>query len=383
MSKYFFRPALAKDVAERLLGNGMFSTTTLFLGAARRTGKSNFLMQDLRPALEERGATVMYVDLWADKSRDPGELIAITIANALAAAQGMITRAAKAAGLSKVSIKGVEVTLSQVGNTQGASLADALQALQDKVANPIVLIVDEAQHTITTRSGMDAMFALKAARDILNASGKQRFCLVMSGSDRDKLLRLVHGNNTPFLGSHIDDLRLLDEDFSAHLAAQLAVDVPSLHIDNARLAATFRRFDHRPEEMLHALNVVAGPFGGGRNDRFHQLLDEEANKYEAKRASEYMTAYEGLSKLQRAVLTRVLSNGHDGRLFTADALAEYSRAHGRKVAAGSARGAIEKLRAIEPPLIWKSERGDYAVEDSGMRRWYERLVQQKAWPPVT
>ena len=269
MPQHFFRPSLAKDVTQRLLDAGMFSTTSLFLGAARRTGKSNFLMQDLRPALEKEGTTVMYVDLWADKSRDPGALIAITIANALAAAQGMIARAARAAGLSKVSIKGVEFTLSQVGKAQDASLADALQDLQEKVDGPIVLIVDEAQYAITTKSGMDVMFALKAARDILNASGKHRFCLAMSGSDRDKLLRLVNGNNTPFLGSHIDDLPLLGQDFSDHMAAQLALDIPSLQIDNNRLAATFARFDHRPEEMLHTLNIVAGPFGSGRNNQFH------------------------------------------------------------------------------------------------------------------
>lgn len=237
MQQYFSRPALANDVTERLLGASMFSTTTLFLGAARRTGKSNLLMQDVIPTLERAGATVLYVDLWVDKSRDPGDLIAITIANALAAAQGPLARAAQAAGLRKVSIKGVEFTLPQVGKVEGASLADALLALQEKVKGPIVLIVDEAQYAITTKAGMNAMFGLKAARDILNANGKGRFCLVMSGSDRDKLLRLVNGNSAPFFGSHIDDLPLLGSDFVGHIAGQLAVEVPGLTIDNDRLLA--------------------------------------------------------------------------------------------------------------------------------------------------
>ncbi len=382
MPQYFPRPELARSVADRLLGNGMFNSPCVFLSAARRTGKSNFLIRDLQPALEKDCAKVLYVDLWADKARDPGEVIAITIANALAEAQGAIARAAKAAGLTKVSIKGVEFSLTDVGKATGASLTDALQSLQDKVDAPVVLIVDEAQYAISSKSGMDAMFALKAARDVLNARNKHRFCLVMSGSDRDKLLRLVLGNAAPFFGSHIDEMQLLGRDFASHLAGQLIQDNPALNINNARLSQTFERFDHRPEEMLTALNAVAGPFGAGRNERFHELLDQEAEKYEATRAAEYLAAYEGLSKLQRAVLTRVLSNAHDGRVFTADALAEYSRAHGKNVQAGSARGAIEKLRGIDAPLIWKSERGDYAAEDSGMRRWYERLRKQGAWPPI-
>jgi hypothetical protein len=92
--------------------------------------------------------------------------------------------------------------------------------------------------------------------------------------------------------------------------------------------------------------------------------------------------YGSLTKLQQAVLARVLSNGRDGRLFTADALAEYSKAHGKKVEPGAARTAVERLRELNPPVIWRSARGDYAPEDSGMRIWYERLVAQKAWPPV-
>lgn len=34
----------------------------------------------------------------------------------------------------------------------------------------IVLIIDEAQHAITTEAGVATMFALKAARDELNSS---------------------------------------------------------------------------------------------------------------------------------------------------------------------------------------------------------------------
>jgi hypothetical protein len=381
VSAYFFRPELARQTAEQLLGGGIFGRPCLFLCAARRTGKSNFLMRDLIPALEDKGAKVLYLDLWADKTVDPKELIAITIANALAEAQGVIAKAAKAVGLNKVSIKGVEFTLAEVGHAKGATLSDALQELQEKVDVPVVLIVDEAQHAIRTRSGMDAMFALKSARDTLNARGNHKFCLVMSGSDRDKLLRLVHGNSAPFFGSHIDAMRLLGLDFTSHLAGQLVQEMPALDIDNDRFAASFDRFDNRPEEFLKAINTVVGPFGSGRGGKFHEALDREADNYEATRAGEYLAAYESLTKLQRAVLTRVLSNSHDGRFFTADALAEYSKAHGRKVLAGSARGAIEKLRAIDPPLIWKSERGDYAAEDSGMRRWYERLEARGEWPP--
>ena len=47
----------------------------LFLAAPRRTGKSTFLRQDLRPVLEERGDLVLHVDLWEDRKVDPAQPI--------------------------------------------------------------------------------------------------------------------------------------------------------------------------------------------------------------------------------------------------------------------------------------------------------------------
>lgn len=34
-----------------------------------------------------------------------------------------------------------------------------------------------------------------------------------------------------------------------------------------------------------------------------------------------------------------------------------------------------------PALVWKSARGEYAVEDLNMNRWYEARVAAGTWPP--
>ncbi len=80
----FHRPMLAKSIASELAGEGMADYSSgLFLALHRRTGKSTFVREDLIPACEERGWLTVYVDLWANKQVDPGELIANTIAEAL------------------------------------------------------------------------------------------------------------------------------------------------------------------------------------------------------------------------------------------------------------------------------------------------------------
>lgn len=70
------RPEMASKIADMLSPDPLFGEISgLFLAAPRRTGKSTFLRRDLKPMLEERGQVVLYVDLWADRSVDPAELM--------------------------------------------------------------------------------------------------------------------------------------------------------------------------------------------------------------------------------------------------------------------------------------------------------------------
>src|SRR5438309_948245 len=84
----YHRPKLAARLATMLLGGDTLSSagrSGLFLSAPRRTGKSTFLRNDLIPAIEKSDAIAVYVDLWADKNRDPSELIAEAVRAALQA----------------------------------------------------------------------------------------------------------------------------------------------------------------------------------------------------------------------------------------------------------------------------------------------------------
>ena len=108
------------------------SGSGLFLAAPRRTGKSTFLREDLRPKLEAAGAVVLYVDLWADRKADPGEVIVQTVRAALATRGGAIARLAKSVGVEKVSIGGTSFSLDRVGLASDVPLAAAFAALRGR-----------------------------------------------------------------------------------------------------------------------------------------------------------------------------------------------------------------------------------------------------------
>ena len=217
----FKRADLAKRLADNILQTavGSAAASGLFLAAPRRTGKSTFLREDLRPELQNRNVLALYVDLWADKRADPGDVIVGAVRSELSKHAGVVTKLAKSAGMEKVAVGGISFSLDRVGLGSQVSLSTALAALSDEVKKPIVLIIDEAQHAITTSSGYEALFALKAARDELNSSAHHGLRVVATGSNRDKLAMLRNSKDQAFFSAPLVSFPVLGSDFVAWFCA--------------------------------------------------------------------------------------------------------------------------------------------------------------------
>ena len=379
------RSALARDLVAALQGKALLGDAHngLFLAAPRRTGKSTFLQGDLAPALLAAGVEVVYVDLWADPRRDPGALIAEAIARALQPHLGLVARAAKKAGVKGVKLAGaLDIDTSKIGQVDGLTLVEALRTLQQQAGRPVALIIDEAQHALTSEAGEAAMTALKSARDQLNQPGQVNLMLVMSGSDRDKLLRLVVSAGAPFYGSQIQPLPPLDTDFIAHVAALIEAQRPDLKpVDRAALQTAFAAFGHRPQFFTGALGAVLSPLAG-ISGRFEPALQQAALDGQRQDETQMESDYLGLKPSEQAVLWRMLDQGPRFRPYDAEALRFYRDKLGRPLSAQQAQRALEALRERTPALVWKSARGEYAVEDAAMHRWFQGRAAARAWPPV-
>lgn len=380
----FPRTALAQDLVAALQGQGWLGDAHngLFLAAPRRTGKSTFLQGDLRPALQAAGVVVVYVDLWADARRDPGGLIAEAIARALEPHLGVVARTARKAGLDKVKVGGLEVDTSRIGKVDGLTLTEALRLLHESAGKPVALIIDEAQHALTSEAGEAAMTALKSGRDQLNQPGVVNLMLVMSGSDRDKLLRLVNTAGAPFYGSQIQRMPPLGPDFIAHVAALIEAQRPELRpVDQPMLQQAFEVFGHRPQFFMAALGQVLSPLAALAG-RFEGALMEAAQEQRAQDEAQMESDFLGLRPTEQAVLWRMLDQGPRYRPYDAEALRFYRDKTGHPVSTAQAQRALEALRQRMPALVWKSARGEYALQDAAMHRWFEKRSQAGQWPPT-
>lgn len=326
---------------------------------------------------------VVYVDLWSDKNRNPGDLIASAIGKELGKHLGLLARATKAAGVDQLTIAGtLRIDASKIGKLDGLTLTEALRVLTDLSRKPVALIIDEAQHALTSEEGETAMTALKSARDQLNKPGAVRLLLVMSGSDRDKLLRLVNTNAAPFFGSNISRMPELNENFVRHIAGMIEKAYPQLvPVDSATLWSAFQLFGQRPQPFVNALGKVLNPLNlpmPGFEAEVAQLAAEKREQDERNMESTYLA----LRPLEQAVLWRMLELHERFRPYDADALACYRIRTGDKVTAQKAQNAIDALRGQSPALIWKSAKGEYALDDTGMYKWYQDRSAAGKWPPV-
>ena len=369
MTNLFKRTELANEVADKILFTSPTSASSsgLFLAAPRRTGKSTFLREDLRPQLEAKGALVLYVDLWENRQTDPGDAIVNAIRTELAKHDGVIKRLVKSTGLDKISIAGTSFTLDRLGLAQGISLSAALSALSDDVQTPIVLVIDEAQHAITTEGGTNALFALKAARDELNSTRHKGLRVVATGSNQDKLAMLRNSKEQAFFGAPLVRFPSLGRDyvewFCAHADLGASID-PDVVFD------LFSKASFRPEILGAAADTLRFAFGVEKKDiasRFYeevQLEIDSTNK-------EAMRVIHSLTPLQSAVFLVLAKAGPDYAPFEAKTMVLYqgsmSSISPESDVAPDLSNVQQALVALqEKGLVWKAARGVYAMEDTSL-----------------
>lgn len=374
------RHQLATALAQDLAGESLVDYSSgMFLAAPRRTGKSTFLNNDFIPECVQRGWLPVYVDLWSDRDAAPAQLISGAIGTALARFEGALARTAKKAGVDKINLlRTLSWDFTRPQLPAGTTLVQALAVLHQVSGQLVVLIIDEAQHALNSEDGLNAMFALKAARDHLNRGDRpDGLRLVFTGSSRDKLANLVLKSKQPFFGASITPFPLLGREYVEFITAlwnRRLADSNQFKVED--LAYAFELVGRRPEMLNKLLAEVS--VGLGEAGNLGELLRNGALNHQAGVWSDYESAWNELTPLQQAVL-EVMAERTLGRQpfspFTEQTLVEVSRKLEQaqavaNVNTANVQKALDALRDKE--LVWKANRGEYALEDTAMAEWLAR-----------
>jgi hypothetical protein len=392
--QFFHRPELANALADQALDTSLGTSGGMFLAAPRRTGKSTFVRQDLVPEFERRKLHVIYVDLWIDKTVNPAIHIANAIRTELAREDGAIAKTLKKmANMSKLTVgawgNGLSFDLSQLNLSKDATLADALKALSIAGQKKLILVIDEAQHALTTEEGINTLFSLKAARDSLNTDpGQYGMQLVATGSNRDKLATLVNGREQAFYGADMVQFPTLGKDY-----VQWLVGRSKLALDIDLATDVFQSLGSRPEPFRKALSQTRLQLAINPAQDPNALLVNLAAKGVRDSKTEFLNTVASLPPLQSALLRELAVDtllGPDVRrpgLFSAAMKArllvrleaDMGPAHGVSVETPSVQNALDKLR--EENFLWRSQRGSYAVEDEQFLEWLAE--EDRALKPIS
>jgi hypothetical protein len=319
----------------------------------------------LRPALEAAGALVIYVDLWADRTADPGDVLSSAVRETLASRDGAIRKLVRSTGIESLSLGGVSLSLGGEQTNREVTLTDALVALSDDVGSAIVLILDEAQHAIVSEAGSNALFALKAARDELNSSRHHGLRIVATGSSRDKLAMLRGSKDQAFYGAPLAEFPPLDKGYIDWFIEHLSF---ANELDAARVLNSFQRAAHRPEllgaaadSLLYDLNAKPGQYAA----RLDALIDEQIELAN----DETLRIVRSLTPLQYAVLHELAGKGANYAPFEQATMERYQatlteRAPDMAVVPnpGNVQQALIALQ--QKSLVWRAARGAYALEDT-------------------
>lgn len=375
----FHRKTYAEQMAQQLLQPSplhMNVRSGVFLSGIRRVGKTTFLRRDLVPALEALGALVIYVDLWADRSKSPAALVLEAVRSTLQQLQtpgsGLLQRF-KGLNLGAAGFS-FGFQLDSLGTTSGTTLAQAFAELVAKAQVNVVLIVDEVQQALGSEDGTSLLHALKAARDAVNSQPGTpgHFLFLGTGSHKSLITDMATRRAQPFTGALTTAYQVLWQDFVQWQLDAIAA-TPGVVLPSVAVAwAGFQLMGHRPEELLKAL-VQLQTASASASTPADQAFPIICATLASVAADVELRAVEEFGELGQAIFARIAEGSESGvsGLFGEEALAAYAERTGSPVLPPQVQNLADRM--ISANLIARPGHGVYTVADPFVRKvWLDR-----------
>lgn len=362
---HFRRDELAEQVFTTL-AHGPAQALSLF--APRRTGKTEFLVQDLAPHAEARGHRVIYASFWQaplsplavllhalEKSRERGG-VADRIRTSAWRMAPKLRLSASVPGTGTGAEAEIDLT-----RLKGEPPADLLLHLDDllgrvsRPGRPAILLLDEVQELARIRGNASLVAALRTALD------KRRDGLgaVFTGSSRAGLAAMFSDREAPFFHFATPiDLPALGRGFVGHVVAVFQ-RTAKREPDRDRMLDAFDRLHRNPFFFrLLVQTMLYDP---------EHTVDSALEDVRERIAAElgYPQVWLGLTPLQRET-ARALARGAS-RPFSRDFRAALGAAMAEDVP--SAARVQAALRRLERLGIVDSARGVWELADPGFDGW--------------
>lgn len=303
---HFPRKDFAKQVYSVLVDSPS-AAATLF--GPRRTGKTEFLIEDLAPFAEKRGHRVVYASLW----QIPDAPLA-TLLHAFDTALrggGLASRIAAAtrALAPKLKLKppggGAEIEID-MGALRGKPQDNHLLLLDQycgrlaSAKKPTLLLFDEFQELARVKTAGPIMAALRTSLDVR----RRELVSVFTGSSQDGLRKVFSAKEAPFYRFATPiDLPPLGADFVDHQLAVFEARAKR-RLGRPEALRVFKKVSDNPLFFQQWLITMMAHTRLSSEEAVDRVLDDLGRQFS------FDEAWNKLSPLQRAV-TRLLAQKTD------------------------------------------------------------------------
>ncbi len=361
---YYPRTELARQYMD-ILDTGITRRLTIF--SPRRTGKTNFLVNDLAKEAEQRKRIVIYMSMW-DNPDAPHLWLISTLTEAMHA----ISRKGKIRNLltttiQKLKIEGVtglakigaEIEFADQPKTATSDELGQLSLLfktlhQLAKRRKILLLLDEIQHLSTAKSFNSFTHNLRTSLDIYS----DKIEVVFTGSSRSGLRNLFSDNSAPLYAfSDQIEFPVLDKKFIEFMQ-KVFKQVTRRNLDKNKAWDIFQKLDCNPYYMrmiLQAMIIQAS------DDIEHCYANVKEN---IALQLGYPEKWKKLKRMDRIVYIAITDNLP---IYATDTLDLISKQADKNVTTSQVQRSVDRL--IIQHLISQIRRGEYLIENPGFKEW--------------
>jgi hypothetical protein len=367
---HFPRPGLAGAYLATL-NAGLVTSTTIF--APRRTGKTAFLLRDLKPFAESEGYTVVYADLWQtrqtpgaalvralEEALEPHSLLDRVVARLQSPVKALKGKAEFAGAKLEGHIELANDAKRAISDT--ALLLDALVVELTK-RRPVLFLIDEAQALGRSKEGEEMARALRTTL----TKHQRKLRLLFTGSSRTKLGHVFTNANAPLYSAAgaVQDFPLLGDDFVEYIARRFGESTKRT-LDTGAARDAFVLFGRRPEPLMETvLALMMNPAL-----TFFEAIDMQQEKLA--RTENHEGTWNSLDATER-VLVRMIADDPSTKPFAKATLVKIRKCVGiDDLQATHIQKALARL--ADKTVVAKSPREVYEFENETFADWVRNIV---------
>lgn len=351
---YFPRTELSKRILISLK-EGITHALTLF--APRRMGKTQFLLNDIKPNAEEMGFKVFYFSFMEQSETNINKSFVLSLIRFLNdISQGSSKLINMLKTVKGVEVLGVGIELENSNIEELPSISQVINELAIKSDMPILLLLDEIQELARIRGADSVIKSLRTGLDV----NQNKIKVIFTGSSTNGLRAMFNDTKAPFFHfAHPLEFPNLDKKFTDFLA-NIYTDRTGNTIDKDEFYNYFSKFNFTPLYMRSVTqDMIINP-----NLNLSQAVELRISQMEE--LTDNQSIWSNLSELEKLLL--ILIARGETSVYSKNIKLTLSKQLGIETLTNSSiQGKIRKL--VKMDLITKTLNNTLKINNSYFKTW--------------